>query len=75
MMNTMDAKKLNMDELEIVNGGGFFDFVSKAMDIVEDFVVETVEKMKVPAMSVSEFIAEGLIDKMTDAMVDNLPKK
>ena len=72
MMNTMSNNKLNMDELTMVNGGGFFDFVSDVVDIVEDFVVDTVTNMKVPAMNITEFIADGLCDKLADITVDVL---
>ena len=72
MMNTMTNNKLNMEELEIVNGGGFFDFISDVVDIAKDFVIETAVNMKVPAMNVTEFIADGLCDKLADFTVDVL---
>ena len=72
MMNTMTNNKLNMDELAAVNGGGFFDFISDVVDIAKDFVVETAARMKVPAMNVTEFIADGLCDKLADFTVDVL---
>ena len=68
MMNT----KLNMDELTMVNGGGFFDFISDVVDMAKDFVVETAVRMKVPAMNITEFIADGLCDKLADFTVDVL---
>jgi hypothetical protein len=72
MINTMANNKVNMDELTIVNGGGFFDFISDVVDIVKDFVVETAANMKVPAMNVTEFIADGLCDKLADFTEDVL---
>ena len=40
MMNTMSNNKLNIDELEMVNGGGFWDAlvetVSSVLDTVKD---------------------------------------
>ena len=75
MMNTMEAKKLNMDELEMVEGGGFFDFVTRAFEITKDFVVDTFEDMKVPATSVTEFIADGLLQKFVKLIEKNLPKR
>lgn len=66
MMNTMTNNKLNMDELAAVNGGGFFDFISKVVDLTMEFVAETAENMKVPAMSVTEFIGEGICDKVSE---------
>ena len=72
MMNIMQEKRLDMVGLENVNGGGFFDFVEDCFDIAKDFVCDTVENMKVPATSVGEFIADGLIDKLTEKMVDVL---
>ena len=75
MMNTMEAKKLNMDELEMVEGGGFFDFVTRAFEITKDFVVDTFENMKVPATSVTEFIGEGLLQKLVDIVTKNLPNR
>ena len=38
----------------------------------EDFVVDTVTNMKVPAMNMTEFIADGLCDKLADFTVDVL---
>ena len=72
MMKTMNAARLDMVELENVNGGGFFDFVEDCFDIAKDFVCDTLENMKVPATSISEFIADGLIDKLTEKIVDVL---
>ena len=72
MTNAMETKRLNMDELEVVNGGGFFDFISDVIDIATDFVIETAERMKVPAMNVTEFIADGLCDKLADYVEDIL---
>ena len=72
MMKTMNAARLDMVELENVNGGGFFDFVEDCFDIAKDFVCDTLENMKVPATSTSEFIADGLIDKLTEKIVDVL---
>ena len=68
MMNT----KLDMDELTMVNGGGFFDFISNVVDIAKDFVIETAVNMKVPAMNATEFIADGLCDKLADFTEDVL---
>ncbi len=70
MMKTMNAARLDMVELENVNGGGFFDFVEDCFDIAKDFVCDTIENMKAPATSIGEFIAEGLIDKLTEKMVE-----
>ena len=72
MMKTMNAARLDMVELENVNGGGFFDFVEDCFNIAKDFVCDTLENMKVPATSISEFIADGLIDKLTEKIVDVL---
>ena len=68
MMNTVQAKKIDMVELESVNGGGFFDFISDVVDEAVDFVTDTFESMQAPATSVTEFIGEGLIDKLTEKM-------
>ncbi len=46
-------KALNMEELETVNGGGFFDFIEEAFDTVKDFVVDTAQNMKAPAMGIA----------------------
>ena len=70
MMNT----KLNMNELTMVNGGGFFDFISDVVEMTKDFVVETAVNMKVPAMNITEFIADGLCDKLADFTEDVLKK-
>ena len=72
MRKTRNAARLDMVELENVNGGGFFDFVEDCFDIAKDFVCDTLENMKVPATSISEFIADGLIDKLTEKIVDVL---
>ena len=68
MMNTIQTNKLNMDELATVSGGGFFDFISDVVEATKDFVVDTVEDMKVPATSVTEFIGEGLLDKLAKSV-------
>ena len=68
MMNTVQAKKMDMVELENVNGGGFFDFISDVVDEAVDFVTDTFESMEALATSVTEFIGEGLIDKLTEKM-------
>ena len=67
-------KTMNMEELEKVNEGGFFDFIEDAFEIAKDFVVDTVQNMKVPATSISEFIADGLCDKLADLVYDALKK-
>ena len=72
MMNTMTNNKLNMDELAAVNGGGFFDFISKVVDLTMEFVAETAENMKVPAMDITEFIADGICDKLANFTEDVL---
>ena len=53
MMNTVQAKKMDMVELENVNGGGFFDFISDVVDEAVDFVTDTFESMEAPATSVT----------------------
>ncbi len=44
MMNTMSNNKLNIDELEMVNGGGFWDAlvetVGSILDTTKDVVCE-----------------------------------
>ena len=67
-------KALNIEELETVNGGGFFDFIEDAFDTVKDFVVDTAQNMKVPAMNIAEFIADGLCDKLANLVYDSLKK-
>ncbi len=67
-------KTMNMEELEKVNGGGFFDFIEDAFDIVKDFVADTAQNMKAPAMNVTEFIADGLCDKLADMLYDSMKK-
>ena len=74
MMNTIQAKKIDMVELESVNGGGFFDFISDVVDEAVDFVTDTYESMQASATSVTEFIGEGLIDKLTEKMEECFPK-
>ncbi len=63
-----------LNELENVNGGGFFDFIEDAVEIAKDFVVDTVQNMKAPAQSIAEFIAEGLSDKLAGMLYDILKK-
>lgn len=75
MMNTIQAKELTMAELETITGGGFLDFISNVVDIATDFVVDTFENMKVPAMNVTEFIGDGLCDKLADIVIDALHSK
>jgi hypothetical protein len=72
MMNTMTNNKLNMDELAAVNGGGFFDFISDVVVAAKDFVIETAVNMKVPAMDITEFIADGICDKLANFTEDVL---
>ena len=67
-------KSLNMEDLETVNGGGFFDFIEEAFDTVKDFVVDTAQNMKAPAMGIAEFIADGLCDKLANLMYDTMEK-
>ncbi len=67
-------KAMNMTELEKVNGGGFFDFIEDTFETVADFVVDTAQNMKVPAMNVTEFIADGLCDKLADMLYDAMKK-
>ena len=74
MMNTVQAKKMDMVELENVNGGGFFDFISDVVDEAVDFVTDTFESMEAPATSATEFIGEGIIDKLTEKMEECFPK-
>ena len=74
MMNTTRVKKIDMVELNSVNGGGFFDFISDVVDETVDFVTDTFESMQAPATSVTEFIGEGLIDKLTEKMEECFPK-
>ena len=74
MMNTIQAKKIDMVELESVNGGGFFDFISDVVDEAVDFVTDTFESMEAPATSVTEFIGEGISDKLTEKMEECFPK-
>ena len=66
MMNTMHTKRLNMVELESVNGGGFWDFISDVVDETMDFVEDAFDGMDAPATSVSEFIGDGIIERLTE---------
>ncbi len=68
MMKVADAKRLNMDELENVNGGGFFDIIS-------DFVVELVknQQFEIPDEgSIVMMIADKLIEIFSNNLYDTL---
>ncbi len=66
MMNTMHTKRLDMVELEGVNGGGFWDFISDVVDATMDFVEDAFDGMEAPATSVTEFIGDGIIERLTE---------
>ena len=59
MMNTMSNNKLNIDELEMVNGGGFWDAlvetVGSVLDTVKD---EFCEYGPVGAYMIFEYIRD-----------------
>ncbi len=68
MMKVADAKRLNMDELENVNGGGFFDIIS-------DFVVDLVKNppFEIPDEGcIVMMIADKLIDIFSNNLYDTL---
>ena len=74
MMNTMHTKRLNMVELESVNGGGFWDFISDVVDETMDFVEDAFDGMDAPATSVTEFIGDGIIERLTEKIEEAFHK-
>ena len=56
------------------SNGRKFENNREEIEIAKDFVVDTVQNMKVPATSISEFIADGLCDKLADLVYDALKK-
>ena len=67
MMKVIEAKKMNMEALESVNGGGIFDIIS-------DFVTDIIEDppFEVPDESGIGCFVSMITDKMIQIFSNNL---
>ena len=78
MMNVAEAKRLDIDALEVVRGGGFFDIISDFVsDLIEDPPFEVPDESGIGCFvtMITDKLIEIFSNNLYDTLVDEKKKQ